>query len=126
MPPFFFPVQLEQCCERYGRRAERVSASGPRRRPIANQAAAEHYGLAVMVRASKTTRAISRALWWSVASRSRNAKWPRRRLLLGAQRARSLFAILQVFAENQINMIKLESRPIPASLEIHVLHRSGG
>jgi 3-deoxy-7-phosphoheptulonate synthase len=95
--------------------AERVSAGAdPGDAAIANQTAAEHYGLAVVAQGIEDNpRNFTRFV---VVSREpiERRKVAKTSLICSARNEPgALFAILQVFAENQINMIKLESRPIP-------------
>jgi prephenate dehydratase len=95
--------------------AERVSASeNPGDAAIANQTAAEHYGLDVIAQGIEDNpRNFTRFV---VVSREpiEKRKAAKTSLICSARNEPgALFAILQVFAENQINMIKLESRPIP-------------
>jgi 3-deoxy-7-phosphoheptulonate synthase len=95
--------------------AERVSTSeDPGDAAIANQTAADHYGLAVVAQGIEDNpRNYTRFV---VVSREpiEKRKVAKTSLICSARNEPgALFAILQVFAENQINMIKLESRPIP-------------
>jgi prephenate dehydratase len=95
--------------------AERVSAGAdPGDAAIANQTAAEHYGLVVVAQGIEDNpRNFTRFV---VVSREpiEKRKAAKTSLICSARNEPgALFAILQVFAENQINMIKLESRPIP-------------
>jgi len=95
--------------------AERVSGSeSPGDAAIANIAAAEAYGLTVIAEGIETNpRNYTRFVVVG-----REAIEPRKAtktsLICSARNEPgALFAILRVFADNQINMIKLESRPIP-------------
>ena len=95
--------------------AERVSIStDPGDAAIANQSAAEHYGLAVIAPGIEDNpRNFTRFV---VVSREpiETRKTAKTSMICSARNEPgALFAILKVFAENQINMIKLESRPIP-------------
>jgi prephenate dehydratase len=95
--------------------AERVSAGAdPGDAAIANQTAAEHYGLVVVAQGIEDNpRNFTRFV---VVSREpiERRKVAKTSLICSARNEPgALFAILQVFAQNQINMIKLESRPIP-------------
>ncbi|MEJ5358393.1 MAG: 3-deoxy-7-phosphoheptulonate synthase [Desulfobacterales bacterium] len=95
--------------------AERVRDAGdPGSAAIANQSAAEHYGLAVLVPGIEDNpRNFTRFV---VVGREpiEPRKAVKSSLLCSARNEPgALFSILQVFAENRVNMIKLESRPIP-------------
>jgi 3-deoxy-7-phosphoheptulonate synthase len=95
--------------------AERVSNSeNPGDAAIANQSAADHYGLAVVAHGIEDNpRNFTRFV---VVSREpiESRKAAKTSLICSVRNEPgALFAILKVFAENQINMIKLESRPIP-------------
>ncbi len=95
--------------------AERVSGSeSPGDAAIANIAAAEAYGLTVIAEGIETNpRNYTRFV---VVGREpiEPRKAAKTSLICSARNEPgALFAILRVFADNQINMIKLESRPIP-------------
>jgi 3-deoxy-7-phosphoheptulonate synthase len=95
--------------------AERVSGSGaPGDAAIANIAAAEAYGLKVIAEGIETNpRNYTRFV---VIGREAIEPRPAAKTSLicsARNEPGALFAILQVFADNRINMIKLESRPIP-------------
>jgi prephenate dehydratase len=95
--------------------AEHVSGSGgPGDAAIANIAAAEAYGLNVIAEGIETNpRNYTRFV---VIGREAIEPRPAAKTSLicsARNEPGALFAILQVFADNRINMIKLESRPIP-------------
>ncbi|MGE5256736.1 MAG: 3-deoxy-7-phosphoheptulonate synthase [Hyphomicrobiales bacterium] len=95
--------------------AERVSASAdPGDAAIANLAAAEHFGLVVVAEGIEDNpRNFTRFVVIGGAPIEKR-KVAKTSLICSARNEPgALFAILQVFAENKINMIKLESRPIP-------------
>jgi prephenate dehydratase len=95
--------------------AERVSAGAdPGDAAIANQTAAEHYGLAVVAQGIEDNpRNFTRFVVVSREPIERHRVAKTSLICSARNEPGALFAILQVFAENQINMIKLESRPIP-------------
>jgi prephenate dehydratase len=95
--------------------AERVSAStDPGDAAIANQSAAEHYGLSVVAQGIEDNpRNFTRFVVVSREPIERRAAAKTSIICAARNEPGALFAILRVFAENQINMIKLESRPIP-------------
>ncbi len=95
--------------------AERVrDEENPALAAIANQSAAEHYGLTVLVPGIEDNpRNFTRFV---VVGREpiEPRKATKSSLLCSARNEPgALFSILEVFAANRVNMIKLESRPIP-------------
>jgi 3-deoxy-7-phosphoheptulonate synthase len=95
--------------------AERVSASaGQGDAAIANLVAAENYGLAVIAEGIETNPRNYTRFVVIGKEPIEDRKAAKTSLICSARNEPgALFAILRVFAENQINMIKLESRPIP-------------
>jgi 3-deoxy-7-phosphoheptulonate synthase len=95
--------------------AERVSASAESgEAAIANLAAAEHFGLVALAEGIEDNpRNFTRFV---VIGREpiEDRKAAKTSLICSARNEPgALFAILRVFADNQVNMTKLESRPIP-------------
>ena len=94
--------------------AQRVSCCAePGDAAIANLVAAETYGLEVLAEGIETNpRNYTRFV--VVGRASIDGQTPQKSSLICAARNEpgALYAILQVFAENKINMIKLESRPM--------------
>ena len=81
---------------------------------IANLVAAETYGLSVLEENIETNpRNYTRFVVIGNASLERRAAAKSAMICSTRNEPGALFGILQVFAENRINMIKLESRPIP-------------
>jgi len=95
--------------------AERVSASAdPGDAAIANLAAAEHFGLVVVAEGIEDNPRNFTRFVVIGGGPIEKRKVAKTSLICSARNEPgALFAILQVFAENKINMIKLESRPIP-------------
>jgi 3-deoxy-7-phosphoheptulonate synthase len=95
--------------------AERVSASAdPGDAAIANLAAAEHFGLAVIAEGIEDNpRNFTRFVVIGGGPIEKRKVAKTSLICSTRNEPGALFAILQVFAENKINMIKLESRPIP-------------
>jgi 3-deoxy-7-phosphoheptulonate synthase len=95
--------------------AERVSASAdPGDAAIANLAAAEHFGLIVLAEGIEDNPRNFTRFVVIGGGPIEKRKVAKTSLICSARNEPgALFAILQVFAENKINMIKLESRPIP-------------
>jgi len=95
--------------------AERVSASvDPGDAAIANLAAAEHFGLAVVAEGIEDNpRNFTRFVVVGGGPIEKRKVAKTSLICSTRNEPGALFAILQVFAENKINMIKLESRPIP-------------
>jgi 3-deoxy-7-phosphoheptulonate synthase len=95
--------------------AERVSAGQTvGEAAIANLAAAENFGLAVIAEAIETNpRNYTRFVAVGRAPIETRSAGKTSLLLTVHNEPGALFAILQVFAQHRINMIKLESRPVP-------------
>jgi 3-deoxy-7-phosphoheptulonate synthase len=95
--------------------AERVAAAeNPGDAAIANQTAAEHYGLAIIVQGIEDNpRNFTRFVVVSREPIERRKAVKTALICTARNEPGALFSILQVFADNRINMIKLESRPIP-------------
>lgn len=95
--------------------AERVSAADtPGDAAIANLAAAETYGLAIIAEGIETNpRNYTRFVVVGQAPIETRSATKSSLILTARNEPGALFDILKVFAENQINMIKLESRPVP-------------
>jgi 3-deoxy-7-phosphoheptulonate synthase len=95
--------------------AERVSASTDTGdAAIAMVVAAENYGLAVIAEGIETNpRNYTRFVVIGKEAIEKRKAAKTSLICSARNEPGALFAILRVFAENQINMIKLESRPIP-------------
>jgi prephenate dehydratase len=95
--------------------AERVSASAdPGEAAIANLAAAEHFGLVVVAEGIEDNpRNFTRFVVIGGGPIEKRKVAKTSLICTARNEPGALFAILQVFAENRINMIKLESRPVP-------------
>ncbi len=95
--------------------AERVSASAAAGdAAIANLVAAENCGLAVIAEGIETNpRNYTRFVVIGRAPIEARTAGKSSLILTAKNEPGALFAILQIFAEQRINMIKLESRPVP-------------
>ncbi len=95
--------------------AERVSRSEtPGEAAIADRTAAEAYGLEVLTEGIETNpRNYTRFVAIGKAAVDRRPPQKTSLICTAHNRPGALLAILQVFADNGINMIKLESRPLP-------------
>jgi prephenate dehydratase len=95
--------------------AERVAASGSREdAAIANNAAAGNCGLAVLAEGIETNpRNYTRFVVIGREAIERRTAAKTSLFCTAKNEPGALLSILQVFAENGINMTKLESRPIP-------------
>jgi prephenate dehydratase len=95
--------------------AERVArAETPGDAAIANRVAAEAYGLAVLAEGIETNpRNYTRFVVIGTIPLNRCAPQKTSLICTAPNRPGALLAILQIFADRGINMIKLESRPLP-------------
>jgi 3-deoxy-7-phosphoheptulonate synthase len=95
--------------------AERVSVSAdPGEAAIANLAAAEHFGLIVVAEGIEDNpRNFTRFVVIGGGAIEKRKVAKTSLICTARNEPGALFAILQVFAVNKINMIKLESRPVP-------------